>query len=856
MKRLSLSTLLCLSLVAQIAVAANDPTTGYPVVAATCTSVTGATCSAGTITRTVTGSGFQQSYAQLAPASAFGYTDMRIDTVSGKVYMAGFSNTGTYATDPANWTASGGEGSVRSHGQGPTFGVQWDGTDRFYVQQEEASRYFVAKTLTGITASATYRIHKAETVITLEKWNGSSWDSPVWTWGGGAVAVTGAVTPQISVFTAGAAIPVSIMQTPAWTTGNTYVRNASDGGSVYANGVDEAHATTPDQSTNNSRPIVPGTNVYFTCSTYPCTYAPITISNSGTPGNYITYRPLLIQNCVRHPTVDNGCSPTVKIDANGYPHVMVMNATGSYLKIWGFEGLNSDAVSPRTSGVGGSDISRGAQTTANAAGSYVEFSYNVLHDANLGLGRTGQQTGGNYHGNVIYGGGFVNTGGGPGSGYATYLQNPHCDVPISMKANFFGNAYTPYGWHLFSNESETIICSYTVDTGIGAQGSSLTVDKGNKSNLIFKNLAIYGGGPAIGNSNEINDGPVIVTDNFFDGGSMTLRRWPAGTQFKRNFVRPATNVNNAPMISVIPDSGYSGYDINNNTYLTSRLDVSTVFILKNAADGSPNSDNTFAQWKTKTGWDAASTFYNVTHPSSSAPPYLIRQIMPYPELLGWSLLAVYNYGASGTPAISVTIDLDADDKSPANSAGLVNGQAFKIVSLFSGKVLYSGTYTTSGHTFTLPMNTDDPQVPRIGNATVIASTPANPMPEFLAAQIVPGAQTLPNTPAGPTNMTVNLGTSTGITWTWVCNSNTGTDDDTGMIFGYQYSTDNGGSWSTLSETTLAAHATTRTIVPSPAKALYRAYVRAANSAGDSVGIGPVQSYSPTLFCYSNLPCVR
>lgn len=128
-------------------------------------------------------------------------------------------------------------------------------------------------------------------------------------------------------------------------------------------------------------------------------------------------------------------------------------------------------------------------------------------------------------------------------------------------------------------------------------------------------------------------------------------------------------------------------------------------------------NQTFATWKTQTGFDSSSSIN-----SGNLPDTVIVRPNTYQQ--GRANIIIYAYSA---PA-SINVNLSA--------AGLTNGQSFIIKNAFNwdGENVYSGVYSSSNPTISVPLNLAAMTVARpIGMTT----TPASTCPKFCPLVLIP-----------------------------------------------------------------------------------------------------------------------
>lgn len=136
-------------------------------------------------------------------------------------------------------------------------------------------------------------------------------------------------------------------------------------------------------------------------------------------------------------------------------------------------------------------------------------------------------------------------------------------------------------------------------------------------------------------------------------------------------------------------------------------------------------NQTFATWKTQTGFDAASSI-----DSGNLPDTVI--VRPNTYEAGRANIIIYAYSAP----TNINVDL--------STTGLANGQAYTIKNAFDyfGTSVMTGTYSSASPTVSVPLNGAALNVAApIEDNDPLVFTPSTTCPNFCLMVVVPGAQT-------------------------------------------------------------------------------------------------------------------
>ncbi len=226
---------------------------------------------------------------------------------------------------------------------------------------------------------------------------------------------------------------------------------------------------------------------------------------------------------------------------------------------------------------------------------------------------------------------------------------------------------------------------------------------------------------------------MIATDNYFYGGgsAVQIKSWSAIT-FARNKL-----VGGIRQIALQQKTGnpLTNYVFSQNTYYRGEVgsppNQSPQFELLNENGGSISA-NTFSKWKALSAtFDSDSTLYSTVNESGTpyGPNVAVRpgttDVFVYPNAYqtGRGNIVIWNWPRASNVLVNFS------------TLGLVDGQKYDVYSIQSGKTLIShGTFRTSSPNVSIPMNTDDPPIARIGDG---GSTRATTMPEFGVFMVVP-----------------------------------------------------------------------------------------------------------------------
>lgn len=435
---------------------------------------------------------------------------------------------------------------------------------------------------------------------------------------------------------------------------------------------------------------------------------------------------------------------------------------GSYTIYRDFEVTNTSTVSRV---IPGFYVIPPRGTGINNYGNYSKFINLVIHDTEGGFGLqapydvgTGEPTGGlgtEVFGCIIFNSGFVDAT--RGHGHGLYIQSKARNaaerkrVLDVISVNNFATGMKAFGEQAFVIGVEFSGVMAANNGSPGAYLTSPAVVSGSytgeiyqrESNLfvgttqnpaddiIVTNTYLYhpestgGGGFRMGHTADSSNGTITVTNNYIANGSSetTVEDWLSAT-ISNNTFYASDSVGNpgdlfpglahAVLAAGQPSTSYTW---NNNTYFDQ------------AAQNSPGwksfsfgGTRTFAEWKTATGFDAAST-HTLGRPTGTQ---IFIRANAYEA--GRAHIAIYNWGLTSTVAVNLS------------TTGLTNGQPYEIRNAFNflGMRVMTGVYNSASPTINIPMT-------GLTVAPLMATdfTPASVAPEFGIFVVLPTPNAIP-----------------------------------------------------------------------------------------------------------------
>lgn len=438
----------------------------------------------------------------------------------------------------------------------------------------------------------------------------------------------------------------------------------------------------------------------------------------GTPPNYSNVQRSL-----------NGT--TAQTHANGATVVLggaaQMYVTGSYITFQGIRLTSSDPVreqstpnsqnSPHLRGSGFYNL-----------GDFNAFINCVVHDNQDGIFNGNTSSGTEIYGCLVYNNGYV--AGGVYNGHGLYMIHSDASNPALIKDNLILNNAS-LGIKEDSQGSDTINIdaignalanSGSWASGLGATGNLLSASNNGVAQdiTVVDNFFYFPSGANATNLKlglgGVSNGTLVVTGNYIANGiAVAIEEWSPLT-FTGNTIRATNNTGggNSTVILYEPHSSPSS-TWNNNTYwnqITSGLGY---------FPGGGSSSRTFAQWKTDTSFDAAST-QTLTAPTAN---WTALRINTHDS--SRALLVIYKWVAAGT-----AVDID-----PSSFLSGGDGYAIYPAENPSTSVL-SGTYTSGN--LSVPMDGTAVVAPIGANGTTI-KTPTTTRPTFQAFIMTKNAAT-------------------------------------------------------------------------------------------------------------------
>ena len=702
----------------------TDPnSTGYSWSNMTCVQNGGVNCSNGTIGRNAPGSGYGMAYAQSNEQIAYGTgaIALRVNSTSD-VLRFGLTNSGAWNISPLMITTP-----VGTTLTGPTFGIALTGSGNLQVWEQQPRNVQVGQIRMFYSYSCESCVQVNDWLMVYSDEGGIKYYRDrggvvtlLYSSDQNPVEVSYPLLPQLSISSNGSQADVKVLQPKVL--GDTEGLWVSPTGATYAAGT-PSDPSLLTLALNGKRPASNRTVILKTG-----TYNVTTLNSSiaGTATQPVTIRGQNQNVWPPNSVIDNGTAP-----AN------LVVVTGSY-QIWRdirFTKSDPSRISNQA-GPTPTDIPRGGggelwtdQGTGNKlVNSLVDNGVNGINAQTVAQGTE-------VYGVVSQNNGWSGTD--RGHGHGIYLANnqgaPRKYVTNSVFLNNYASGYNQVNSNGGAQANVTndgvVTMNNSVGDGawvvVGASWSGYEV----KNSHLYKGSFLNWGGAG---------GDLTFNNNYFYAlGGM---QW--GT-----FSTIAASGN---MFITVPDGGtleeglarptgipYSNYQIRNNTIYRGRTgpDAGSYFDKFHVRfqNGSVEESDSFVQWQAH-GLDSGSTYYRTANeqgtPFSGQVGVRRNQtdVFVYPNAYqpGRALVVIWNWPLAN----SVTVNLAG--------AGLVAGQKFDLYSIQSGKKLISqGTYSPIGPTISVPMNNDDPPLPRFGDAL---STPASTMPEFGAFLVIPSTQ--------------------------------------------------------------------------------------------------------------------
>ncbi len=692
----------------------TDPnSTGYSYSNFTSELSLGVSIKSGMIIRKALSSGYGIAYAQANEKIDYGTGDVALKVNNTNDALSfGLTNSGPWNILPSAITLqnTSSSGTPLSF---PTYGIAIaDGNLKIWHQ--ESNRLFNPYACNScVQAGDIYHVYSDEGTIKYYRERSSGTLTLLYSESGtSAVTPVYPLLPQISISSNGSQANVKVMQpAPFGLDGTIWV---SPNGTTYASGADEAHATTITLACNGKRPIKPGDTVIMADGTYTGSFV---CENSGTANAPITYRAETLG--VYPPTVTFTNSTNLN----------TLRLLGDY-EIWKNIEIQNTSLTRVTAAAGSSnqaliDTQRNNGWRSDGIGNQLINS--IVHDEVNGI--VSQTRGGTYvYGCVTYNNGFSASDG--GAGHGIYVHNePQFALSRIVNTVSFGN----YGLQMqFYNQTHGVpMGNMTFDKVVTMNGMFGIYGHGNKDNITVENSHMYNGDFALGYQGEQNLSGTITNNYSYGESPFSAQLWTNLTITGNKFVGKAFT--GSTMMSFRHSDGVpsNNYVLANNTYYRGRI---------NNLEQSPNfriwANNlssqalyTWARWQ-RMGFDTGSTYYNTANEEGTlfSQSVAVRpnttDVYVYPNIYenGRATIVVWNWPLTSNVKVNLS------------GTGLVDGQAFTVISLQSGATIYWGIYSSDSPTFPMPMMTDAAPIPRIGDA---GAPPRQTSPEFMVALVMP-----------------------------------------------------------------------------------------------------------------------
>ncbi len=304
-----------------------------------------------------------------------------------------------------------------------------------------------------------------------------------------------------------------------------------------------------------------------------------------------------------------------------------------------------------------------------------------IHDNLNGIFSGSSSSNTEVYGNLSYNNGMFD-GTTEGKGHGMYLENSSgfSKIHNNIVFNNFGNGTQLYGrtasyvggdvqGNVFANSGSPIGAGVRHQNLIVGTETQLISDILLKDNIFMHPMNANGYNFKVGYGAGV--GNAHVYDNYLIGGTaigLEIVQTNAITATGNKFYSSGINI----------QTTQSGFTINNNTY------YATGSAAEKFGNITAHANQTFAQWRSATGFDAASTAVSTSMPDT---------VMVRPNAYQPGRANIIAIVPSGAATIAVNL----------SNAGLVNGQQFTIVNAFNynGAAVYTGTYNAASPTITL-----------------------------------------------------------------------------------------------------------------------------------------------------------
>lgn len=817
---------------------ATDPvdpnSTGYTWTNCTKSLDAGVTESSGVITRTASSSGYGSAYAQCTQQISYGTGAVAIQIASATdVISFGLTNSGTYNLAPsAISTQSGNTGTSLT---GSTFGVYVGGNGSLDFWDQQPTRYFQSSSCSSCSQVNDWiMVYSDEGSIKIYR-DRAGVVTLLYAYDHNAVTSAYPLLGQISISTNAAHALVKVLQPKTWGTGtNSYV---STTGTLYAAGT-QADPATLAIAMGGRRPVNPGDTVWLMDGIYVGLYNFVA---PGISGSYVTVRPLTDSFFPTYAARVDTSAGNSQPDGDTAPGITV---SGNYIQIQDLEIFNSNPQ--RISTVPGSNTPdipvTGGMTLTGVGAKIINCS---VHDNNANGILSFNDTGTLIYGTIIYNNGW--NGPDRTHGQGIYTHNPQ-GVGVKLFSNVI--SFNPYALPIktFTQQSDEPIYSEYLDDFSSWNGAISLNSNGQKHDMRVNRAYAYNGGIQFGQGDESN-WDVIAQNNVVHGDDpFQVLSWRT-VDMQNNYIiqklcGPQCGIG---QVKQVGDGTIATGTRNNNVYWRGLNSGVNQNFARYTLAGALVSYFSFAGWQSNTGYDAASTYYNdanqaiATRPNSTNTPFLFTSVVPNIYRTGAATIRVMNFGAAGTPATTVSINL--------STSGLVDGQSYMVVSAQSGALIFSGTYSASVPTFTLPMNTDSAPFSRTNDA---GTTPATTAPEFNVFLVVPGAAN-PSAPDEPTGQTA--------AWSWLSQGSIANivlnfvNPTPGASITVEKSSDGGANFTAAGTTAPDATTFTASSLGSSGPWIFRLHSTKTGLSSANVLTSP-SIYSTPISCYTSTTCSR
>lgn len=401
---------------------------------------------------------------------------------------------------------------------------------------------------------------------------------------------------------------------------------------------------------------------------------------------------------------------------------------GEWVNYWGFEIAGNDTI--RYSAQGGqtpTDITRKDGFTFFVP--HVRAINLIIHDfVGLGISCFSAASNSELYGNIIYYNGYL--GSDRPHGHGVYSQNVEGAKDLIDNIVFlnFDEGIQLYGSEIASVINYSISGNTAFNNGnifnTGTR-SNFYIGAGTMKNIVFENNYIYAdptkktGGLFIGNLADPTTTFDIALRNNYIADFVYLINWQSIEFTGNTLVKPV----GSNLIKLMTPGSVPAYMWNNNAYYSS-----TGYGLQLADNGQVDGYNLdFQTWKSRTGFDAQSTFTTAAMPSSNA---IFVRANKYEG--GRANITIYNWAMADSVDVDISsVDLFDQDAQPIGKGPLLQvGDHYELhnVQDYFNDVIRA-TFTGSpirvpltGHSIAMPVG--------------LSSLPESSFPEFGAFVLI------------------------------------------------------------------------------------------------------------------------